>query len=396
MKKLFTFLFAALMSVGMYATTVTWNSSTFSSIDLFDGDSFTKDGVTVTSLNGLISGMDGNWMGGSNDASFKFSTSLGNFTRIEITGDIRNLGGSGWTQTSPGAVWTGDANETTFGMHFKNVTQIVFTIAEPAPTTYTLKLVADPTMGSVAVTNLLGSDIIDNGNGTYTVPENAKVTILATPNEGYAFTGWLEGNVLCDFIDCGVALNTLAACKAEFAAVAPQPAATTVTWDFFFCTEVEALCDDGANIALNNSKDGITVTYSGYDDMDGMAGGGIWLYGGSSSKVIFSSAVGDISKIEVYYQGDPGLTPPDWTVDATNKKFVWEGTPAASVDLMRGTAGNIGFMVDHIVFTIGAAEPTAVENVQTNHVQATKFFRDGMLLIEKNGKIYNATGAEVK
>ena len=39
---------------------------------------------------------------------------------------------------------------------------------------------------------------------------------------------------------------------------------------------------------------------------------------------------------------------------------------------------------------------TGVENVQTNHVQATKFFRDGMLLIEKNGKIYNATGAEVK
>ena len=41
-------------------------------------------------------------------------------------------------------------------------------------------------------------------------------------------------------------------------------------------------------------------------------------------------------------------------------------------------------------------EPTAVENVQTNHVQAIKFLRNGMLLIEKNGKLYNATGAEVK
>jgi hypothetical protein len=41
-------------------------------------------------------------------------------------------------------------------------------------------------------------------------------------------------------------------------------------------------------------------------------------------------------------------------------------------------------------------DPTAVENVQTNHVQGTKFFRDGQLLIEKNGKIYNAQGAEVK
>ena len=101
------------------------------------------------------------------------------------------------------------------------------------PTTHTLRLVADSVMGSVAVTNLLGSDIVDNGDGTYTVPENVSVTILATPNEGYEFSGWLEGNVLCDFIDCGTALNTMdnpltftitqdAACKAEFVAVAPS------------------------------------------------------------------------------------------------------------------------------------------------------------------------------
>ena len=41
-------------------------------------------------------------------------------------------------------------------------------------------------------------------------------------------------------------------------------------------------------------------------------------------------------------------------------------------------------------------EPTAVENVQTNQVQGTKILRDGMLLIERNGKLYNATGAEIK
>ena len=135
MRKIFTFLFAALMSVGMFATTVTWDNSTLSSIILYDGDgnSFTKDGVTLTVLDGMIAGMDGNWRGYSNDASFKFSTSLGNFTRIEITGNINALGGSGWTQTSPGAVWTGETNETTFGMSFDNVSQIVFTIGEPEP-----------------------------------------------------------------------------------------------------------------------------------------------------------------------------------------------------------------------------------------------------------------------
>ena len=119
MRKLFTFLFAALMSVSMFATTVTWNSSTLSSIYLRDGQSFTQDGVTLTVLAGQIDGEFGEWMGNSENASFKFSTSLGNFTRIEITGTINRLGGSGWTQTSPGAVWTGDANETIFGKYFE-------------------------------------------------------------------------------------------------------------------------------------------------------------------------------------------------------------------------------------------------------------------------------------
>ena len=104
----------------------------------------------------------------------------------------------------------------------------------PQVTTYTLQLVADPEKGSVAVSNLLGSDIIDNGNGNYTVPENAEVTILATPLEGYELTGWKVGNRWCDFTDCGTALNTVdnpltftmtedVAYKAEFAAVTPQP-----------------------------------------------------------------------------------------------------------------------------------------------------------------------------
>ena len=87
----------------------------------------------MTVLNGMIDGMFGEWMGISNDASFKFSTSLGNFKKIEITGDIYGLGGSGWTQASPGAVWTGEANETTFGKYFENVSQIVFTIEVAAP-----------------------------------------------------------------------------------------------------------------------------------------------------------------------------------------------------------------------------------------------------------------------
>ncbi len=134
MKKIFTLLLALAASVGLtWVTTVTWDNSTLSSIYLYEGESFTEGGVTLTLLNGEGEIYGTRWMGDSENASFKFSTSLGNFTRIEITGTINSLVGSGWTETSPGAVWTGDANETTFGNDFENVSQIVFTIEEPVP-----------------------------------------------------------------------------------------------------------------------------------------------------------------------------------------------------------------------------------------------------------------------
>ena len=63
--------------------------------------------------------------------------------------------------------------------------------------------------------------------------------------------------------------------------------------------------------------------------------------------------------------------------------------------MVKGT-GYVDFGVDHIVFIVESqGGATSVENVQTNHVQATKFFRNGMLLIEKNGKIYNVQGQMV-
>jgi hypothetical protein len=389
MRKIFTFLCAALMSAGMFATTVTWDNSTLSSINLRGGASFTKDGVTLTVLDGSIYGRDGNWMGYSRDASFKFSTSLGNFTKIEITGTIHDLAGSGWTQTSPGAVWTGEANETTFGMYFENVSQIVFTIAEPAPTTYTLKLVADPTMGSVAVTNLLGSDIVDNGNGTYTVPENAKVTILATPNEGYAFTGWLEGNVLCDFIDCGVALNTLdnpltftmtndAACKAEFAAVAPAGEVTIVFAANDKTVERTVTLPHTFKCSWDNGMDGPDeldiIIHELYND---------YYYCNSNMNASGSD------QVEVGTEEAPKN-------DYITIKGVFEGTATVTGDYFDWITGEEGKHNYSITISIKGSAPTAVENVQTNQVQATKILRDGMLLIEKNGKLYNATGAEVK
>ena len=202
MKKIFTFLFAALMSVGMFGATVTWNDNDITG----SGNSFTKDGVTITA--GAINFNQKNFEGGGT-----FTTTLGNFTKIEVTTGYFGASGTGWSGSRQSGTWTGNASSVSFsgditGMSMGN-TKFVFTIEDSAPATYTLQLVADPEKGSVSVTNLLGSDIIDNGNGNYTVPENAEVTILATPLEGYEFTGWKVGNRWCDFTECGTALNTL-------------------------------------------------------------------------------------------------------------------------------------------------------------------------------------------
>ena len=49
------------------------------------------------------------------------------------------------------------------------------------------------------------------------------------------------------------------------------------------------------------------------------------------------------------------------------------------------------------VFTIEpSGGETAVDNIQIDKAQSTKLIRNGMLLIEKNGKLFNVTGAEVK
>jgi uncharacterized protein (TIGR02145 family) len=127
MKKFFTFLFAALMSVSMFATTVvTITQDDFPS----EGQSFTKDGVTVSAVE--IDGSWGDLLGGGS-----FSTTLGNFTQIEVTAtDVYTLGGEGWSGNAQKMTWTGNASSVSFSgdiMGYGMGTTLKFTI-EPAST----------------------------------------------------------------------------------------------------------------------------------------------------------------------------------------------------------------------------------------------------------------------
>lgn len=82
--------------------TVTWNASDITGTY---GNSFTKDGITITAQN--IDFEDKNFMNASSSTG-TFTTTLGNFTRIEVTA-ANNVSGTGWTGSSTAKTWEGDA-----------------------------------------------------------------------------------------------------------------------------------------------------------------------------------------------------------------------------------------------------------------------------------------------
>ena len=98
--------------------TVTWNASDITNQG--GNTSFTKDGVTITA--GAIYFSDKSFVNGGT-----FTTTLGNFTKIEITADnLTNFsGGEGWS----GGTWTGTAsNSVAFTGDIYGIATIVFTI----------------------------------------------------------------------------------------------------------------------------------------------------------------------------------------------------------------------------------------------------------------------------
>ena len=78
--------------------TVTWNASDIVTVNPWD-KSFTKDGITFAP--GHADFEDKNFMDGGT-----FTTTLGNFTKIEVTAPYVDISGTGWS----GGSWAGDAS----------------------------------------------------------------------------------------------------------------------------------------------------------------------------------------------------------------------------------------------------------------------------------------------
>lgn len=114
---------AVSVTVKAAVTTVTWENLGFIGT-IHDGESRSKDGVTVKALKGMVDDMDNRFRGVDRGNSFQFSTSLGKFTKIEVTCSFRSVdNGNGWSSN----VWTGSASTVNFGEYF-TPTKIVFTI----------------------------------------------------------------------------------------------------------------------------------------------------------------------------------------------------------------------------------------------------------------------------
>ena len=85
--------------------TVTWNNDDITG----SGNSFTKDGVTITA--GSIDFDDKNF-----EENGTFTTTLGNFTKIEVvaTNGFCDVSGTGWSGNSEKRTWTGNASSVSF------------------------------------------------------------------------------------------------------------------------------------------------------------------------------------------------------------------------------------------------------------------------------------------
>ena len=130
-------------------TTVTWTEAdlTGSGSDL---TTYTKDGVTIKCSDRLSSGKSFN-------GPVTISTTLGNFTKIEITGQgSAPIQSDIFTNDGNTATWTGNASSLNFPNAIAYATQFVFTI-EPAEPAITVDWTASTKTGTFAMP---GSDVV--------------------------------------------------------------------------------------------------------------------------------------------------------------------------------------------------------------------------------------------
>ena len=422
---------------GASAITVTWDAATIAALNLEEGDEFTKDNVKLkVNNNAYVENSD---FEGSSSNAFTFSLTNDQFFHsIVVTCSSSNANAAGWKESGTTVTWRGNAASVDYGDDFTGVSSIVFTIGPWVlegdvwdEATKTLTVNSNPGeaayLGRTEIEHLIISNAVTSigisafksctnlssvtfGNsvesiGLYAFGECSNLASIELPASiqsigNYAFMYCSQlASLTCNAVNPPTIGNALFfgwgalahiyvpagsvddykgatgwSAKASIIEAIPgdEPAATVVTiTDSDFPSEGQSF-----------TKDGVTVSAV---EIDGSWGD---LLGGGS----FSTTLGNFTQIEVTAADVYTLGGEGWSGNAQKK--TWTGN-ASSVSFSGDIYGyGLGTTLKFTIESQGGT--TGVENVQTNQVQTTKILRDGMLFIEKNGKIYNATGAEVK
>jgi len=86
-----------------------------------------------------------------------------------------------------------------------------------------------------------------------------------------------------------------------------------------------------------------------------------------------------------------------WTGDTRDVTFTVGHSCVYGIDCTeQGKEGEPGTCMTKQMIITTTDGGQGIEQVQSDNVQCTKVVRDGQLLIEKNGKLYNAQGAEIR
>jgi hypothetical protein len=151
--------------------------------------------------------------------------------------------------------------------------------------------------------------------------------------------------------------------------------------------------------SLNDAKTGRNEPYLGLKLKNAAATMGCWLKAGSTINVKFGNVGGDVNiSINGAVQTMTAeLLATPLTYTATEDTYVLLSTTSAKTVVVKQ------IMIDEAIATVVLPESPVVPEDPTVGLdeinaatKSVKFFRNGQLLIEKNGVIYNAQGAVVK
>ena len=231
-RKLLSFLLTLAMVVGLMPgmgltalaadnspITVTWSSTGFVDAD-FDGEGkcYGKDGVSLSGTN--ISNDSGYEMSISADES-SFTTTIGNFTKIEVSGEelLEGFTGTGWS--GDGRTWTGNTSSVAFNGYLTDSSH-----DNPWTITFTI----DPVYKSVTIhpgNNM--TKTTSSGAASQTDLAVAMTDVVYTANNGYYFpkdysVAAVNGITVTRNSYTQITVSGMPTANAEITLTAPMPA----------------------------------------------------------------------------------------------------------------------------------------------------------------------------